>query len=382
MSSEADPRRSWAFRRRVTLAGAAAAFEAAWSAAWPSVMLVGVFLVITLFGLWAWMPAWLHALGLAGFLVGLVWTLWLARAWRWPDRGAALRRLERVNQLPHQPLRSLGDRLSGGAGDYATRTLWRRHQERLRRAVRGLRVGLPRSDLAARDPWALRAAVLLLLVVALVEAGSMAPDRLVQAFELGGGQRGGLTPVETTLWVTPPAYTGRPPIRLEAPPPPGDDEVVRAPARVAVPAGSEVLAQLHHLRGAVQEHALTLDDERHPFRSIGEDSAEANLVIDRSGELRIAGPHAVLGVWAIDAIPDEAPEIAYLEPPAATLRGVLRSHFLAGDDYGVASVALLLSRPGSGEPERIELMRPPGARPSWTIPPMSTSPRTPGPACR
>ena len=44
-----------------------------------------------------------------------------------------------------------------------------------------------------------------------------------------------------------------------------------------------------------------------------------------------------------------------------THRGVLRSHFLASDDYGLTSIALLLSRPGAGEePERIELMRPAG----------------------
>ena len=33
----------------------------------------------------------------------------------------------------------------------------------------------------------------------------------------------------------------------------------------------------------------------------------------------------------------------------ATQRGVLRSHFQASDDYGVASIALLLARPGEGD---------------------------------
>ena len=62
------------------------------------------------------------------------------------------------------------------ARDPATRSLWRRHQERLARALHELRVGPPRSDLPRRDPWALRAALLLLLLVALVEAGGMAPQ--------------------------------------------------------------------------------------------------------------------------------------------------------------------------------------------------------------
>ncbi|HEX2479931.1 MAG TPA: DUF4175 family protein, partial [Geminicoccaceae bacterium] len=270
------------------------------------------------------------------------------------------RRLEQVNRLPHQPLRSLGDRLSGGADDGATRLLWRRHLERLRQAVRGLRVGPPRSDLPRRDPWALRAAVVLLLLVALVQAGGMAPERLGQAFELDRDDRSARLPVEGVVWITPPTYTGRPPLRLENAAP-AAQAIPQTPLAVSVPAGSEVLAQLHHFRGSIDRFALTLDEARHPFKAIGEDSAEATFTIERSGQLTIAGPGEALDSWAIEAIPDEAPEIAFAEPPAATHRGVLRSHFQASDDYGVTSIALLLARPGEGEePERLELMRPAG----------------------
>ena len=132
--ADADPRRSFGFRRRVVLARAAAGFEALWAALWPTLALLGVFLVVSLLGLWTLLPAWLHALGLAapGARPG-AGALWRARhAFLWPSQDAGLRRLERINALPHQPLRSLGDRLSGGAADPATSSLWRRHQERLR----------------------------------------------------------------------------------------------------------------------------------------------------------------------------------------------------------------------------------------------------------
>ncbi|HEX6114768.1 MAG TPA: DUF4175 family protein, partial [Geminicoccaceae bacterium] len=362
MTSNADPRGSWAFRHRVALAQLAGGFEAAWSAAWPSLMVIGTFLVVSLLGLWAMLPAWLHGLGLLAFLAGLVWTVWGARhAWRWPDHNAGLRRLEQVNRLSHQPLRSLGDRLSGGAEDSATRLLWRRHLERLRQAVRGLKVGPPRSDLPRRDPWALRAALVLLLLVGFVQAGGMAPERLVQAFELGRGNPTAAIPLETTVWVTPPTYTGRPPLRLQVAPPSADEATVQEPQQVEVPAGSEVLAQLHHFRAGADRFALAFDEDRRTFAAIGEDSAEATLTIERSGQLTITGPGETLSTWTIEAIPDAAPEIAFAEPPAATHRGVLRSHFQASDDYGLASIALLLARPGEGEePERIELMRPAG----------------------
>ena len=362
MTGDADPRGSWAFRHRVALARVAGGFETAWSAVWPILMVIGAFLVVSLFGVWAILPAWLHALGLLAFLAALAWAGWQAsHAWRWPDHIAGLRRLESINRLPHQPLRSLGDRLSGGGEDRATRLLWQRHLERLRQTVRGLKIGPPRSDLPRRDPWALRAALVLLLLVGLVQAGGMAPERLGQAFELDRGDRTARLPVETIVWVTPPTYTGRPPLRLETVAPAADQASAPAPVQVSVPAGSEVLAQLHHFRGAVDRFSLALDDARHGFKAIGEDSAEARFTIERSGQLSITGSGEVLNTWLIEAVPDAAPQIAFAEPPAATHRGVLRSHFQASDDYGVASIALLLARPGEGdEPERIELMRPAG----------------------
>ena len=243
MGSDADPRGSWAFRRRVALARAAGGFETVWSAVWPSLMVVGAFLVVSLLGLWAILPAWLHGLGLLAFLAALGWTAWRSRAaWRWPNRNAGLRRLERVNRLPHQPLRSLGDRLSGGSSDPATQVLWRRHVERLRQAVRGLRVGLPRSDLPWRDPWALRVAIALLLVVAVVGV----------ARAIGGSR-----PVES---VGSPPLLSSPTTSSEL----GDDSVANSespPVATAIP-------------GAAAPDVVALDFTRAWLRSKGVTSAQ------------------------------------------------------------------------------------------------------------
>jgi uncharacterized protein (TIGR02302 family) len=361
MMSRSDPRRGRAFRHRLALARAALGFERLWPALWPALAVLSGFLIVSLLGLWSWLPGWLHAAGLVAFAAGLVWALARARsAMRWPDQTSGLGRLEAVNHLPHQPLRSLDDRLSGGERDPATVLLWRRHQERLQRMLHGLKIGLPRSDLPRRDPWALRAALLLLLLVALVEAGSMAPQRLVQAFELDRPDRVAAAPVELTLWVTPPTYTGRPPVRLEgARIATGQPLTIQPP--LSLPAGSEALAQLHHLADAAEQFSLTLDDLGPTFVTVGEDSAEASLVIEQSGSLRVGSATEELGAWQLEAIPDQAPTIAFAEPPQATQKGALRSSFTAEDDYGVVSIALLLSRPGDeAAAERIELMRPAG----------------------
>ena len=78
--------RQLAFRRRVVLARAAGGFETAWVALWPSLAVIGGFLVVSLLGVWALLPGWLHGLLLLGFAAGLGWTLWRARAaLRWPS---------------------------------------------------------------------------------------------------------------------------------------------------------------------------------------------------------------------------------------------------------------------------------------------------------
>ena len=127
-----------AFRQRLALARAALGFERLWPALWPALAVLSGFLIVSLFGLWSWLPGWLHALGLVAFAAAFASALAHARgAIRWPDQASGLGRLEEVNRLPHQPLRSLDDRLSGGDRDPATLLLWRRHQERLSRRSAG-----------------------------------------------------------------------------------------------------------------------------------------------------------------------------------------------------------------------------------------------------
>ncbi len=356
-----DPRQSSSFKLRLSLARLAKAFEGIWPAIWPVLGTTGLFLVVSLFGLWHFLPGWLHGLGIALFLVALCWTLLSAgRAFAWPGRDAGLERLERVNDLDHRPLQSLEDELSGGAHDDATRSLWQRHKERLAQKIHGLKVGLPRSDMPRRDPWAFRIGLALLLIVSLVEAGNMAPKRLAQAFDLERSSGVLEQAIELTVWVNPPDYTGLAPEQLDIEVPVlSEDETLGFAPSLSFPTGSEVLAQLHHVDEAIERYALSSGDKAEPFASAGGRSAEAKLALERSGELRVGSQEEVLGVWNLEILPDNPPEIVLSEPPAATQRQVMRFQFEAEDDYGISSIALHLRRPGRDDGgEHIELIQP------------------------
>ena len=358
--SGGDPRRRFAFKWRLVASRLAHAFEKLWPALWPPLAVVGLFFVISLFGLWRYLPALLHGLGLVAFAAAFIFSLIKARPGLiWPSRDAGLERLETTNDLAHQPLRSLEDDLASGRGDPLTRSLWQRHRERLIALIGSLKVTLPRSDLPRRDRWALRIALALVLIVAVVEAGSMAPNRLAQAFDLTRPDGAVRESTQLIVWVTPPEYTGLPAEPLEVSDPTLGESLIDVTSFVSFPRGSEVLAQLHHVDGPAERYALSLAESALPFAAVGGASAEAKVALERSGELRIGTPTEALGIWQVDVVEDTPPTIALAEDPAMTQRQVMRFAFEAADDYGVSSIALHLSRPGRADgAERIELVQP------------------------
>lgn len=351
-----DPRSTRTYRWRLGLARAAVAFERLWPAAWPTIAVIGLFLAISLLGLWHRLPWWLHGLGLVLFVAGLAVALVrLVPAVRWPTRDAGLARIERDSGVRHQPLRSLDDRLPVEVSDPVTRQLWQAHRNRLLAGLSTLRLAPPRSDLPRRDPWALRAALLLLLIIAFADAGPFAGTRLGEAFRLHRAAAAPATPLATTLWITPPAYTGRAPLAPEQ----------LVPDRpVSVPVGSEALAQLHHLpEGA--EPRLALGAVEVPFTMLGDGSAEARIELAADGALLVRiGEGPEVAAWPIEVIPDLPPTVAFPATPSATHRSVLRVGYEAADDYGVVELALVLQpRERPDESERLVLAKPAGQSP-------------------
>src|SRR6185312_11576286 len=170
-------------KRRLDLATVALVWERLWPAMWPSVVVVGVFLTLALFDIPARLPASGHWLLLAFALVLLTLAVLDGmRRFSWPSRDDARRRLELASRLKHRPLTAIEDKLAGGSDDPAAAALWRAHQERMAAAARQLRVGAPEAGLLRRDPFALRVALALLLLIGAIDAGDDWAARLVRAF--------------------------------------------------------------------------------------------------------------------------------------------------------------------------------------------------------
>ncbi len=299
-------------------------FEALWPALWPAVGTIGLYVALALLGLPPILPLALQWLLLGGFALAALALLWrgLSRM-EHPDSGSADRRLETASGLAHRPLALLADRPA--LADEAGQVLWRAHVARAAASLGRLRVGAPRPGLARRDRRALRGGLVVALVAAFGIAGPDAGPRLLAAFSptLPAGAAPPATQIEA--WITPPAYTGVPPLFLK---PEGGG--------VAVPAGSQLTVSL---TGGTGAPALALDGISQNFRVLAQGSWQAERTIATGGRLVVRRRGRQVAGWDVTAIADRPPVIAWSAAPGASSRDQMtRLPWKADDDYGVASL--------------------------------------------
>jgi len=338
--------------RRRLLARAALWWERLWPALWPALALLGAFLLVALLDLPRLLVPGLHAVLLAGFAAAVVFAVvrGLRRLAR-PAVAEADRRLERVSGLAHRPLAALSDTPAGNAPPEQL-ALWRAHVARAMAQVRRLRVGWPHPGLAARDPHALRGALVVALVAAVCIAGDDAPHRLLRAVAPGFAAAPVPAPPRVEAWVTPPAYTGLAPLFLDP-----------AGGSVSVPAGSRLSLSL--TGGTGGEPVLALDEDRQPMRALDSASFAAERDLPHGGRLSVQRDGRALASWDLAVMVDAPPTVAFAEPPGRVpgRSPMVRLPWQAADDWGLAGLRAelrLRDRPAA-PPLIVEIPLPGGA---------------------
>ena len=328
-------------------------WEGAWRALWPPLGVIGAFLVLAFTGLLPALPPALHLLILIGFAATLGYFGYhAAQGLRAPAADAAARRLERDSGLAHRPLAVLADRPAGD--DPMAQALWQAHRDRAVAQLGRLSVARPSPGLAARDPRALRAAVLVALVASFGMAGREAPERLLAALVPPFAEPASAPTALAArfeAWVTPPAYTGAPPQFLKA-----------EGGAVAVPAGS----RLHMVfSGSANPPELRLGGAAHAFARMDAKSHALELPLTEGGALVLKRDGRDVAQWALTLTPDAPPVVGWDPSPARAGRGLgLRLPWKAEDDWGLVALRVelrLKQRPAA--PPVIQDMPLPGGAP-------------------
>ena len=330
----------------LTAARAAVTWERVWPRLLPIVSLFALFAALVLFDALPLLPGWLHGLVLLAFLAALVVAVRRSlKDMRGVDTDTARHRLERDSGLGHRPLTALEDTLAGGAGDRQAQALWNAHLLRAAQTLKAMKVRLPSPGMARHDPFGLRAAVLLVFLIALAAGQGDATERFKRA--LSPDLVPEKQPVTVEVWVTPPAYTGMAPLFLEHPPRPDAPQDAAAKS-VSVPAGSAVMAQVN---GAEDKPMLKIGINVHGFEAVGAgDETGAYRVeskINDGDRLSIEHEGRELAGWPLKVISDGPPEVVFSGPPARTKRNRLRVTYEAKDDFALKGVDLIIQRPGN-----------------------------------
>jgi uncharacterized protein (TIGR02302 family) len=337
-----------AFERKVRLSKWALLFEKLWPRAWLVLGLAGIFIAASLAGLWPQLPELPHKIVLALFgLAFAVALLALVRV-RLPSREEAIRRVEGVSGVKHRPASSYEDTLSLNAEDARTAALWRMHRQRLAALLAKLRVGRPTPRTDRYDPFALRALLLLGVFVLLVIVGDTASDRLRSAFRFGPLSKGAEARLD--VWVTPPAYTGRPPIMLAdgahgmarvGEKPAGPIEIPERSILVVRASGAGIGTLSMQAPAAEGDQPTKLEA---PPAATASDVSELKLEMRKSGTVTVYGSDTPLASWPFQVTPDLAPKISLTKDPERSPRGSLKLFFKVEDDYGVVSAEAKIRR--------------------------------------
>lgn len=285
---------------------------------------------------------------------------------RLPSISEADRLLEERNGLDHQPVAVQDDQIA--ADTPFARALWQEHQRRMAERIAALDAGLPQPDIARYDRYALRAVPALLFVTALAYSGSNGAGSIADAFRQHVPESEAPA-IRIDAWITPPGYTGQPPVFLSGL---GTQDA----AGVTVPQKSKVTVRISggpsdekvlfvkQSDGAVLDVAEKDDPSRPQAAASNTPGAQpapvptpaaANapmvartheLELDEAGELRVADR-----IWTIGVTPDRAPEIAFDGTPRRAINGALEIAFTAKDDYGLqkahAEIVPLEEQPGA-----------------------------------
>jgi uncharacterized protein (TIGR02302 family) len=326
------------FEQKVRLSLLALLFERIWEALlWPF-FVVATFLVVTLLDLWSITPPLAHRVLLGAFGLALALSFLPLIRIALPTREEALRRLETKANVKHRPASSYEDRL-GTTPPKETALLWAAHRERLSRLIQRLKPTWPEPRTDRKDPYAIRALLLVALIAAVFAAGPNALDRLRAAFSPAAA--GAPSLIRLDAWVTPPVYTEVPPIVLAD----GSEtvgtgsETFRA---LSVPERSELIVRAHVPKG--EKVSLVTSNEEGTVAKLAEPKTghtegltEFTAALNEPGaaEVKIGGE--TVAKWRFDLIKDESPTISLMGNPTTTPRGALRLLYRADDDHGVAN---------------------------------------------
>ncbi|WP_375612218.1 TIGR02302 family protein [Bartonella sp. AA9NXGY] len=303
-------------------------FERMWVRLLPFFLVLSLFCSFSWLGLFGILGYWSHLLLLGVILFCAGASLFFLIRFRFPTMREVNCRLERVNDLRHQPLNIQTDRLCSENDEDFSAVIWHEHQRRMAKQLYHLKTGFISLNSADYDPLALRALCALLFVCAFSFSFGSQGGRLADAFDFRPIVDEKLMRIDA--WVTPPAYTGVAPIYLTK------DEKTQ----LEIPEGSNVVVRVVNGAGITVKAKSVEDGREVSFSEKTEQTALNDPIVHFETHLKhpinlFVSSRRKKQQWHLQIIKDTLPTIHWLEKPGRILTGSLELRYVVDDDYGV-----------------------------------------------
>ncbi len=321
---------------KVRAAKLAMLFETLWPRLWLPVAVCGVFVLLSAFEVWQFLPPRVH--------LGLLWAFGIALAlsfvplalWTRPTREKSIARIEQASALEHRPLTAYHDTLSHDAVSPETAALWEAHRASAAKSLDKLKAGPARPRIDRHDPFALRALLILMLVAVAAWASTDLPGRVKAAFKAPDIPLGG-PDFRIDAWISPPPYTRKEPFVLASS---GNEPI-------SVPEGSLLTVKING--PGAKDYRVSLNAPAHsqtlePVTQTGDTYAEYTQTLHESATLAIGSLLESVKSWPLTVAPDRPPAIAFTGPIEVSHRAVMLFKYKVDDDYGVSSAEARIDR--------------------------------------
>lgn len=311
---------------------------------WPVLTLPLFYLGLGLLDVFSYMPWWLHALTLFGFIAATLF--FIRRAFlrlKWPDVRDIMRKLEISSHVAHRPLNNLTDSLFHATRSEDQKLLWKKHLLRAREQLTQIRLLQPDRSLKQQDPWRLGFLAILIFAAGFYFAGDNRNLRIRQALTPPQEMAEIVTPswtpplMEITAWITPPAYAGGDAQYLHSGP------LKSIGGKITLPQDSTLtmhISKVRHFPPRIYVNGvrgnLIFNDEGHYSTDIDFTEAGVSEVVMK--RFLLTRVH-----WTVTSLPDQPPQIKLEEKAAAVEAQEIEWSYSAVDDYGISKLDMYIT---------------------------------------
>ncbi len=357
-----------------------------WEELWPKISvllaIIGMFIILSLFGFWSFVPSFIHWLGVLGFAIATLWAVVQIMRAPVPKRKEALRQIDKASELPHRPASSFDDSLAevSGLSKKTASSLWITHKLRGLKLVERFKAGWPKASLERFDPFAMRALMMMLLLFGFAMHGPNSWQQIKSSLSFSPEvKREG---IRIDAWLTPPSFTGKNPVMLsdgsvqlmsKTAKAEGVDETAKKLKPIEILENSELVIRIigkeagrYSVRQVFDKktaHLLPFDINKKADNGERDQTNSSlkklSFSLKKSSTIEILEGTKVIQSWPITVLADLAPAISLSKNPEKTARSALLLTYQIADDFGVtlaqAKVLHLIKKPTAEEKQKSKL---------------------------